>query len=794
MNYYKNLLLPRNKISYRNKKHSCNCCNCPTTNCQCLCYCKCHFQILLLPINNNLENIDNKNEIHNKEKRLLHYNNITNNIMEIKNENSNKENENSNINKNSQNINLIKQKILNINKSQAELNKLLKDITENKSDYNTINSQREKESKICSNYSISSNDDKYNTLYNFSKLKNQTDRNNYFSKNQRTINNNNYLLSFISSDNINNKKKKNSNNKTNKPIKINDKTKEKLDNNLINNYISESKHFIINKNESKENNEKKQKTHDLLNILKKYEKNKINFKNKNFINLEISNFDFSIINNGLHNEENEKLIKIYEKKISQLEQKLLEAYEKIDNLTKISINNESEILLLKDELNQKNNKIKLLTKNNHSNILGRNNDSLIVNLNDNFQKIKLNKGQSLTDDNSSDIINKNNSDITYRISQQNNSIINDCIIYRKKKSSKIFKKTNKIQMKRSFSQPNIKAIENSNINYINKINKEKNLIENNNNIIYTIYPLTNSQKLLYFNLTSKNFSFENINSLNSDNFTKNYLESFRKEESQYNSIYLFHKTFLYILTGKNSDIFYKYDPIKNIMEKICNLKNNHANGVLIYHTNKIFCLSGKYNKKVEVYFLDKKHWEEINEMNIERSCFSACIINDKFLFCLFGYNTPTNKYLDSIEFCDISNLDDKKKLIWNYLKYKNYNSLNMNICGFVCMNYKNEKIIIFGGLNGIEKRPVDKFFQIILDNSQNFENENTFIEETNRKENSIYKNKCYYFHNGLGNINYENNYSDANGIDIYAGFDNNFNVHVIQIKDKLIHDVYFFNK
>ena len=125
---------------------------------------------------------------------------------------------------------------MNINKSQAELNKLLKDITENKLDYNTINSQREKESKICSNYSISSNDDKYNTLYNFSKLKNQTDRNNYFSKNKRTINNNNYLLSFISSDNINNKKKKNSNNKTNKPIKINDKTKEKLDNNLINIY------------------------------------------------------------------------------------------------------------------------------------------------------------------------------------------------------------------------------------------------------------------------------------------------------------------------------------------------------------------------------------------------------------------------------------------------------------------------------------------------------------------------------------------------------------------------------
>jgi hypothetical protein len=110
------------------------------------------------------------------------------------------------------------------------------------------------------------------------------------------------------------------------------------------------------------------------------------------------------------------------------------------------------------------------------------------------------------------------------------------------------------------------------------------------------------------------------------------------------------------------------------------------------------------------------------------------------------------------------------------------------------MNYKNEKIIIFGGINGIEKKPVDKFYQIILDDNQNFENENnTFIEETNSKENSIYKNKCYYFNNGLGNINYENNY-DNDETGMYAGFDNNFNAHVIQIKDKLIHDVYFFDK
>ena len=118
-----------------------------------------------------------------------------------------------------------------------------------------------------------------------------------------------------------------------------------------------------------------------------------------------------------------------------------EANEKIDNLTTISINNKSEIVQLKEELNQKNPKIKTRTKYNN-NIIGRNNDSLIIKLPENFQNLKLDKESNLTDDNTFNKVKKINQNNTYRISQQNNSVINDCKIYKKKKSSKIYKKIN----------------------------------------------------------------------------------------------------------------------------------------------------------------------------------------------------------------------------------------------------------------------------------------------------------------------------------------------------------------
>ena len=645
---------------------------------------------------------------------------------------------------------------------------------------------KENENKINDNYKNSDN---------YSKPNYQTDRNHLNQKRNNIIdynpNSTNYLLYFMTKGNYQMKKDKNK--KANKAMNI----KNKKDNNLINSYLSEGKYINSynelnnNKNDNIENVKKKNNKKDILDIFRIYENKKIK-GNKNWLDLKISKFDIFIKENGLNNFENEKLIKIYEKKIQQLEQRLSEENKKVNQLNKIIINDKKEIFNLKKELKENNKNSNTKSKFNN-NIISRNNNSLIIKLPKSFQQFKVGKEESQIDDNSFDRALSNNQNNNFKLYY--NNYINKYAVYRKKISSRIYMKIN-----RALSQPNMNKSKLNEKFYEKLDNIKRPLVRQkllNNKIIYIIYPLSNSQKLLSFDMNTRKYSFKNINKSKNDNFSRNYSESFNPEDSQFNSIFLLYNNMLYIITGKNSDIFYQYDPIKNEFKQLCKLKNNHANGVLLVYENKIFCLSGKYNKKVEIYLKEKNEWIEFNEMNIERSCFSACIIQNKFIFSLFGYSTPSNKYLDTIEFCDISDYNNysyMNKCTWKYLLYKNENKLNLNICGFVSMNYKNEKIIIFGGINGIQRKSVDKFYQIIL--GQNFEFEDNesynYVEEIKKQTNDIYKNNCYYFSNGIGI--FKNEITQEKNEIMYGLFDSNYNAHIMKIKDKLIHDVYYFKK
>ena len=807
-------------------------------------------------INKN-ENIYYKNEIFSNSLQNNTNNNNEKNYINNVNESNKKSSEKIDIipkindynaeNENNTNYLLLrKNKIFNQQKSQIEFNKLLKEIkdyTEEQSNRlyqkqinyrnenydNFLNDNFDKKRKTESNYYNHAQNNFYNNV-NFDDINNFDGNNNNiqyinkkYKKNEK-INNlteKNKIISYMD-DNENNNNRKNSVNNSNSLIhnnlSLSQVTNSIFDSN--NNQIHSYELYNINNNSNYENNNENNYSKENNNLIGQnyhtnnyFDRNDYSNENKNIIRkncntnnyfertdypkeknneiyLKISRFEMSIKCNGMNNYENKKLIKIYEKEIQRLNQKLNDSNNKIKEFMKLLINNKNENQLLKEELNKikkelfnknkniKDNSFKKKRVYNKNNIIGRNKNSFILKLPDSF----------MTKNNNYDTIHNES-----KISQKNSVIINNTKIPSKENNrnknnsinSEIYKKKISKKQKRSNSQPNINKIDlglnDIGINNIdiNKLNSQRNETKKNNKLIFIIYPNIKNLKLLTFDIEHKQFTKRNFVDLG--NFNKSFLESFRSDESQYNTIFLMHKKYLYIVTGKNSDLFYIYNPHINTINKICKLKNNHANGVLITFQYKLFCLSGKFNKKVEIYMEMKREWYELKEMNIERSFFSACIIRNKYLFCLYGYNTPTNKYLDSIEYYDINN-DDKG---WRYLKMNNPNLLKMNICGFMCLNYKDEKIIIFGGINGIEENPVNKFYQIIL--GKDFDN-NTFIEEIKRKPKDIYKNIYYYFANGYGQ------FEDKNKNIYYTAFDNNYNVHIIQLNNLISHDIYYLNK
>ena len=320
------------------------------------------------------------------------------------------------------------------------------------------------------------------------------------------------------------------------------------------------------------------------------------------------------------------------------------------------------------------------------------------------------------------------------------------------------------------------------------ISKDSEYIQSNFNkskvgdkCIYAINSLTKSKSILCFDFQDKSFSFKDYADFG--DFQENYLSSFDNynDNSKNNSLFLIIKYNFYIVTGENCDMLYVYNSLKRTINKLCSLKNNHSNGALINVSDKIICISGNFNKKVELYNQSKNEWINLPELNIERSNFATCIIKNKYIFCLFGYNLPTKQCLNTIEYLDIENY---KNSSWKYLKYKNENLLTLYITGGLGINYNDEKIIIVGGNNGIEKQPNEYFYQIII--SENFENDKeTYVEKTKRKLKDIYKNKCYLFNKGY------NIFLDNNNL-FYMAFDDNFRAHLFQINN-MAHDVFYYD-
>ncbi len=308
------------------------------------------------------------------------------------------------------------------------------------------------------------------------------------------------------------------------------------------------------------------------------------------------------------------------------------------------------------------------------------------------------------------------------------------IDYKKNNHEDIFNPKNLIKVKCQTEQ-------NENKNFF-KI-KEIKEIKNNNciskNIIYSLY---DNENILSYDFLNNQFKLHKI--LNED-----FKNSFNKE---INKLYLYNKinNKLYIVSGENNDQFYIFDINRNVMIQCSKLKNNHMfGGLLLSNQSQLICLSGNYNKKVEVYNQDIDTWDDkiIEEMPEERCNSCYLILNYNRIYGFFGYNFILNKYLNDIIYYDFNN-NKWCKILENSL-INNRNGIQNHFC---YRNEKNNLINILGGDSNCSKIVIDLEKNNIIE-----------IKENEKKYKFLFSN------NSSNNMN--NNFITL--------FDNNHNVHLI---------------
>ena len=653
---------------------------------------------------------------------------------------------------------------------------LVEDITKEKRRDNNLNNNNKRKkislSNILSNYEI---------------IK---------SKYDKSKNNFNYLSNLIINKNFTKVKSEIfSNNNTKKDENIQIINKKDNDNNKREDIILKKININIkNDNSKKIKMNSKSSNHNKEQYINNYELKK---QNNNIIKTIAS---FSINIDKKIEKDKDLLIKNLNKKILELENQLKISNLKIKDLSKIieHIKNNYKNLYI-DNIESFN----YITIKNH--IIKLNEGNLNININKIDKKPLLNKKdlilhfpkKSTLDKSSSKCINTSSDNEQFSYSSFNNyknmdtyfRNITTTVEERKMKRAKPLSLSK--NSKKNILLNKLKITKGITINKTKANNKisNNNFIKDlkiNEKVIYTIYPSDNNINILFFDSNLKKFSLQKFE--DKVNFGENYINNINKNIKKENSddiinnngnIFLYNEGYLYIVTGKNYDLFYKCDPYKKEINKLCNLKYNHSNGNLIFYEQRIFCLSGDYNKKVECYIESKNEWIEIPEMLTERSNFSCCIIREQYLFGLFGYNNISKQYLSNIEFIDL--LCENAK--WKYLYYENNNNISLFLIGALGINCDDKKTIIFGGYDGKMKKSNNYFYQINL--KKNFDEGNYEINDENLSNivsvgqglEFNNNNSCYFFNNGF------NKYYDENNNLLYTTFDNQLNAHIININN-----------
>lgn len=254
------------------------------------------------------------------------------------------------------------------------------------------------------------------------------------------------------------------------------------------------------------------------------------------------------------------------------------------------------------------------------------------------------------------------------------------------------------------------------------------------------------------------------------------------------------------------------------MKKISHLNHNHCYGGFIYlnTTQELLCISGTSNKYIEIcgllinhnksfsnQNLDKQitlniknknnhYWMLLpNELTIERSQSMFLVHNNKYFFSFFGFCYPQNKFLNTIEYCEIQKIHNNTcklgqwKLI-NVVAIVENISLHLKghfIFGIGASSENEEGLIVLGGIDGKNNSSVINYIEIGFEEGEDGLMVN--IRPIDKNIVDININKVYFFNQGVPACVYNNNYGNV------LLFDQVFNVHMVN-REELSHDIYYF--
>ena len=319
----------------------------------------------------------------------------------------------------------------------------------------------------------------------------------------------------------------------------------------------------------------------------------------------------------------------------------------------------------------------------------------------------------------------------------------------KKKEENNEKDINKLNsVKKNLNEEGNEEIEDEEENTPNKINKKFNLYK----------PI--KEGILSFNLSKK--IYVPMSPKKYDEF----LQVFDPNTSvQYNTL-----EGLFIIPSNKTNQLYYYSSIKNEMNDLFKLSENHSGGCLFIDNSAkdIIVIGGDTSKKVEKFSFETGKHELLKELPDYISNMSCIEIGNK-LYSFFGIAKEGKENRKSPVLC----LDlEKENSEWEYIDFKNEAEFQI-LSGMSCINLNDNELLIIGGIidNNV---PNDKLMYFNLENKKLLKLDKSLPESENKK---------YVFtQNNQFNI-----FLDDNMI-LYSNIDNNNQVHIID--NELHYDLY----